>query len=189
MFTLSRPLGRLPFIAGLSVVNIAIAASAALALTLLPASGFSMAAVVIVAALQAAWLVLHARRFADAGRGASWPIIAALACFGVFFVGYVISASLWSVPEVQQEAFRTAGGIGSARVPVEVNPVIADAGRALASVLGAAGALIVTGLIAVIMFLVAGVSVVFSTVTLLLPARTDRSPLPLAPAGAGRVLR
>ncbi len=188
MFTLSRPLGRLPFLAGLSAVNILLAMTATLALTLLPASGFSTAAVVVVTALQGAWLVLHARRFADAGRGPGWPISFAATGFAVFLLGYLISASLWSVPEVQQEAFRTAGGIGTVRNAVAVNPLLGDFGRAMASVLGAAGALIVTGLVAIAMLLLAGASVVFSSIALLLPSGYARSAPPLPRAAAGRAL-
>ncbi len=190
MFTLSRPLGRLPFLAGVSVVNIAIAAAATLALTLLPASGFSMAAFVIVAALQGAWLVLHARRFADAGRGPAWPLGLALVCFGVFAFGYILSASLWSVPEVQQEAFRTAGGIGdSPRTPMETYVVISETGRALVSFLGAAAALVVTGLVAVLFLVVAAVSAVFSTVTLMLASGNGGAVPPLRQARTQPYLR
>ncbi len=186
MFTLSRPLGRLPFLAGLSVVNIAIAAAATLALTLLPASGFSMAALVIVAALQGAWLVLHARRFADSGRGPAWPVLFGLLCFGVFLFGYVISASLWSVPEVREEAFRTAGGIGgSARNIEETYLWIASTGRSLVEFLGAATALVVTGLVAILFLVVAAISAVFSTVTLMLSGGRSAS-VPALPQGQAR---
>ncbi len=190
MFSLSRPLGRLPFLAGVSVVNIAIAAVATLALTMLPVSGFSMAAFVLVAALQGAWLVLHARRFADSGRGSAWPIGFALVCFAVFAFGYVLSASLWSVPEVQQEAFRTAGGIGgNPRTAMETYVVIAETGRALVDFLGAAAALIVTGLVALLFIVVAAVSAVFSTVTALLASGLGRAMPPLPQAATRGALR
>ena len=188
--TLSRPLGRLPFFAGLSVVNIAIAALATVSLVLLPSRGASLAVLVVMSALQAVWLLLHVRRFVDAGRGPAWAIGFWLLGFGVFVLGYLVSASLWSVPEVQQEAFRTAGGIGGRmQSPADALPVLVDAGRAMADVLGAAGALFITGLIAIVFVVVAAVSAVFSTVTLLLPAGVGARSQPTLPGAWGRALR
>lgn len=190
MFSLSRPLGRLSFFAGLCAVNTAIIVTAGIALAMLPASGAGMALLVVMTALQAVWLVLHARRFADAGRGPGWPLAFALTGFAVFAVGYLVSASLWSVPEVQQEAFRTAGGIGGGlRDTVETNPLLLDAGRALASILGAAGAVVVTGLIFILFLIVAAASAVFSTVALILPSRMSWSAPPLPDRTASRILR
>lgn len=172
MFNPSRPLGRLPFFGGLSAVNTAILVAATAALTILPAGAGHVAVIVVVGGLQAVWFALHARRFADAGHGPGWPLGMTLALFAIFAGGYLLVASLWSVPEVQQEAFRTAGGIGGGRhAYVETSEAIIAAGRALASVMGAAGAVLFTGVAVFVMGLAAAVSAVFSIVALALPSR------------------
>ncbi len=175
-----RPLGRLPFFAGLTVLNTALVVATAAALTFLPAGGGHVAVLVVVGSLHAAWGLLHARRFADAGRSAALPIGAALALFALFAGGYLLVASLWSVPEVQQEAFRTGGGIGARHVAVETSETVIAMGRALASVMDAAQAVLFTGAVIVMLMLAAAASGIFSIVTLFMAPRRAANPPALA---------
>jgi len=170
VFQLSRPLARLPFFAGLCAMNAAIIVSASAALTILPSGAGHLAVLTVMGALHAGWFLLHARRFADAGRSAVWPFGVTLAGFSSFAVGYLLIAALWSVPEVQEAAFRTAGGVGGGySAHVETNQLVIDAGRAVAALLGAAGSLLVTGIVAASLAIVAAFSAAFSIVSLLLP--------------------
>ena len=171
-----RPLGRLPFFAGLTVLNTALLVATAAALTFLPAGGGHIAVLVIVGALHGIWGVLHARRFADAGRGPAAPIGAALALFSLFAGGYLLVASLWSVPAVQEEAFRTGGGIGARHIAVETSETVIAMGRALSSVMDAAQAVLFTGAVIVVLMLAAAASGVFSIVTLFMAPRRASVP-------------
>jgi hypothetical protein len=149
VFSLTRPLGRLKFLFGVTGVNIALGLVVLVALTFRPSGAGHLAVIILVAALQIVWMTLHARRFADAGRGPLGSIVVFLFGLAVFVVGYLIFAALWSSPEVQREAFRTAGGLGGSVLPlhIETNPLVLDAGRALAGWFGAAGAVVLSGVI------------------------------------------
>jgi hypothetical protein len=171
VFDLYRPLGRLPFLAGLTFVNTAMLIAAATSLTFLPTGGGHLAVLVVMGALHTWWFILHARRFADSSRSAGLPLGVAAAMFAIFAGGYLLIAALWSVPEVQQEAFRTGGGIGARHAAVETNEALIAAGRALASALGVAQAVLLTGAAVILMGFAAFVAGVFSIVTLLMPAR------------------
>eukprot|EP01036_Dinobryon_divergens_P036715 gene36715-47862_t len=141
-----------------------------------PLSGWGsghIAALVVVGALQALWLVLHSRRFADAARPRTWPLLMTLLCFGSFAIGYMIMAALWSSPEIQQEAFRTAGAIAGAGQTAhhESNALIIEGGRAIARLLGTAGAVVLSGVVVTTLAGVAALSGGFSLFALLLPSR------------------
>jgi uncharacterized membrane protein YhaH (DUF805 family) len=170
MLSLSKPLGRLGFLAMVTPVNIAIFLAASVALAFRPTGGGHLAVLIVVGALQGIWFVLHARRFADAGRGQFWPFTAFLTCFGSFALGYLIMAALWSSPEVQREAFKTAGALagGGLADHIETNAAVIEAGRAIASVLGTAGAVILSGLVVTGLAMVSFLSFVFSCVALTL---------------------
>jgi hypothetical protein len=169
---LTKPLGRIPFLAGITALNSVILLAVILAFSFRPSGAGHGAALVIVGALQALWLVLHSRRFADAGRTKTWPLLMTLLCFGSFAIGYMITAALWSSPEIQQEAFRTAGGIAGAG-PIahhESNALIIEGGRIIAGFLGAAGAVVLSGLVVTALGGVAMLSGAFSVFALLLPS-------------------
>jgi uncharacterized membrane protein YhaH (DUF805 family) len=171
LLSLSRPMGRMPFLFGISAVNLAILFTAILALVFLPTGGGHLAVVIVIGALQVAWLALHARRFADAGRSATWPILMFLLSFTTFVIGYLIFAALWSSPEVQKEAFRTAGGIGADGFRhVETNPMVLEAGRMFTGILGAAGAVVLSGMILFGFGVVAFTGGCFSLLALALPS-------------------
>lgn len=170
MLPISRPMGRLPFAFGISALNAAILLAVTISLASLPVGAAHAAVLVVVGGLQALWTVLHARRFADAGRGLGWPLAVGAACFAIFAVGYFVVAAIWAVPEVQQEAFRTAGGIGGNLAGhVETNPLLVEAGRAIASAIGVAGALVVSGLVFLVFTVAVLAAGVFSLVALALP--------------------
>ncbi len=168
MLSLSRPIGRIPFVIGVGLANSALVLAILISFAFLPVGAGHMAVLVIVGALMWWWFALHARRFASAGRGLAWPAIMALVAYGSFALSYAIIAALWSVPEVQQAAFRTGGTDFTKHV--ETIPLVAETGRWLASWVGAAGAIVVAGLLATGMGVVALVAGVFSVITLLLPA-------------------
>jgi hypothetical protein len=170
MLSLSRPLGRLGFLALVTPVNIVIFLAASAAIAVRPTGGGHLAVLIVVGALQAFWFILHARRFADAGRGRFWPFIAFLTCFGSFALGYLIMAALWSSPEVQREAFKTAGALagGGLADHIETNTAVIEVGQAIASLFGAAGAVILSGLVITGLASVSFLSFVFSCVALTL---------------------
>jgi uncharacterized membrane protein YhaH (DUF805 family) len=179
MFLLSwtKPLGRIPFFAGVTALNTAILFAVIVAFSLRPSGSGHMAALVIVGALQALWLVLHSRRFADANRPKTWPLLMTLFCFGSFAIGYMIMAALWSSPEIQQEAFRTAGGITGAgpHAHLESNALIIEGGRVIAKLLGAAGAVVLSGVVVTALACVAAISGGFSLFALVLPSGMQRA--------------
>jgi hypothetical protein len=171
LFAMS-PLGRMPFLFGVTALNMLIFLVITLAFSFRPSGAGHMAVLVVVGALQALWFVLHGRRFADAGRPKTGPLLMTLLCFGSFAVGYMITAALWSSPEIQQEAFRTTGGIAGAGpvLHLESNPFIAEGGRMIAGVLGAAGAVVLSGFIVAALAGVTALSGAFSLFALLLPS-------------------
>jgi hypothetical protein len=171
MFSLSKPIGRLKFLALLTPVNIAIFVAASSALAFRPTGGGHLAVLIVVGALQALWFLLHSKRFADAGRGRVWPIAAFAICFLTFALGYVIMAALWSSPEIQREAFRTGGKVvdGGFVEHIETNPLLLELGRNFKTMLGSAGAVILSGLVVSGMAIVSIMSFIFSCVALVLP--------------------
>jgi hypothetical protein len=171
VLSMSRPMGRLPFLLGISGLNVAILCAVLLAVAFRPTGGGHLAVLIGVGGLQFAWMVLHVRRFLDAGHGRGIPVAAFLLCFAVFAVGYLVLASLWASPEVQREAFRTAGGLsGSGAVNhLETIPLFIESGRLIASTLGAASALVLSGMILLGFGLTAFISGCFSIVAALLP--------------------
>ena len=104
MLSTQSPLGRIAFIIHVSLLNLVILVAVLIALTFQPSGGGHWAVLIVVGALQYLWFVLHARRFRDSGRGASWPRIFGLACFASFVLGYLLIAALWSSSEVQAAA-------------------------------------------------------------------------------------
>ncbi len=179
MLSLSKPLGRLGFLALVTPVNILIFMAASAAIAFRPTGGGHLAVIIVVGALQAVWFTLHARRFADAGRGVFWPLMAFLSCFGSFVLGYMIMAALWSSPEIQREAFKTAGALagGGLADHVETNAILIEGGRAIASMFGAAGAVILSGLVVTGLAIVSFLSFVFSCVALVLSGQRPVSTL------------
>jgi hypothetical protein len=173
MLSLSKPLGRLKFLAFLTPVNIAIFIAATSAIAFRPTGGGHLAVLIVVGALQAIWFFLHRKRFADAGKGPQWPFAAFAICFVTFALGYLIMAALWSSPEIQREAFRTGGRVvdGGFVDHIETNALLIEAGRSFASILGSAGAVILSGLIVGGMAAVSLMSFLFSFVALLLPSQ------------------
>jgi hypothetical protein len=169
MFALDRPLDRIPFALGVTVANSAILLAILLSFAFLPSGAGHLAVFVIVGALMWWWFALHARRFRAAGRGFAWPALAAAGCFLTFAVSYGLIAALWSVPEVQQEAFRTGGSDYTRHV--ETWTELAMFGRWMAGWFGAATAIVISGLLATIMGLVALASGVFSMIAMLLPSQ------------------
>jgi hypothetical protein len=173
MSSLSKPIGRLKFLAFVTPVNIAIFIAATSALAFRPTGGGHLAVLIVVGALQAIWFSLHSKRFADAGRGPLWPLTAFAICFVTFTVGYLIMAALWSSPEIQREAFRTGGKVvdGGYVDHIETNLLLLELGRSFASILGSAGAVILSGLVVSGMAVVSVFSFIFSCVALLLPSQ------------------
>jgi uncharacterized membrane protein YhaH (DUF805 family) len=174
LLSMSRPLGRLPFLVGTTVLNTVILLAVMASLAFRPTGGGHLAVLIVVGALQLAWMVLHARRFKDAGKGAGLPIAAFVACFALFAVGYLVMAALWASPEVQREAFRTAGGLGGSGqilAHVETMPFLIDSGRLIAASLGAATSLVLSGMIVVGLGLTAIISGCFSLFALAMPSR------------------
>jgi hypothetical protein len=153
MSALSRPLDRFRFVLGVAVANSAILFVSLLSFAFLPSGAGHIAVLVVMAALIWWWFSLHARRFSGAGRGVFWPATFALIGFGAFAVSYTIIAALWSVPEVQQEAFRTGGSDYTRHV--ETSAAIIGLGRWFAGFVGAAGAILLAGFLATVMGLVA----------------------------------
>lgn len=153
MFALSRPLDRVRFVLGVAVANSAILLASLTSFAFLPSGSGHIAVLILMGALIWWWFSLHARRFVGAGRGTFWPAATALIGFGVFALCYTIIAALWSVPEVQQEAFRTGGSDYTRHV--ETNAAIIGLGRWFAAWVGAAGAILLSGFLAVVMGVVA----------------------------------
>jgi hypothetical protein len=176
VLSMMRPMGRLSFLLSISGVNIAVLIAVLLSLTFRPSGGGHLAVLIVVGSLQWLWMTLHIRRFADAGRGPGWSIAMFLLCFGVFTVGYGMMAALWSSPEIQQEAFRTGGGIAAngAVSHVETSAMLVEAGRIIASMVGLGGALVLSGMIVFALGAVAFISGCFSMIALLLPARLQQ---------------
>jgi hypothetical protein len=174
MFSLSAPLGRIGFSAGVGVANTALLLTALLSFAFLPSGAGHVAVLVIMAALMTWWFTLHARRFAAMGRGQGWPAAMTAVAYLTFAVSYVIIAALWSVPEVQQAAFQTGGS--DFRNHKETLEAISTLGRWMAAGVGAASAIVITGLLAVVMGLVAIAAGVFSLVTLMLPGAALPAP-------------
>jgi hypothetical protein len=172
MLSMSRPLGRLPFLAGVSGLNIIILLAVTVSLAFRPTGAGHLAVLITVAGLQYAWMTLHARRFLDAGQRPAVPILVFLLCLGVFITGYLILASLWASPEVQREAFRTAGGIAGSGAVVgheETLQFLVDGGRIIAASFGVAGAVVLSGFILIGLAITAFVSGCFSIVSAVLP--------------------
>jgi hypothetical protein len=172
VLSMSRPMGRLPFMIAISGMNIVILLSVLLALAWRPTGGGHLAVLIAVGSLQFIWMTLHARRFLDAGKGPGFSIAMFLLCFGAFALGYIILASLWASPEVQREAFRTAGGLtgnGVMDSHLETSMFLVDSGRMIASSIGVAAAAVLSGMILVGLGLVAFIGGCFSLIALLLP--------------------
>jgi hypothetical protein len=167
MLSLSAPLGRIGFAGGVGAANTAMFVVALVSFGFLPSGAGHIAVLVVMGALMAWWFSLHARRFATTGRGAAWPGVMTAVAYLTFAISYVIIAALWSVPEVQQEAFRTGGG--DYRQHKETIEALATLGRWLADGVGAASAIVMTGLLAMLMVAVSIMAGVFSLVTLFLP--------------------
>lgn len=179
MFSLNQPIGRVPFALGVGAANSLILFAILIVFAFMPSGTGHVAVLVLIAALMAWWFSLHARRFAGAGRSLVWPLVMVLVCYGTFAISYGIIAALWSVPEVQQEAFRTGGSDHTRHV--ETSAVVIGLGKWLAGVAGAAGALALTGVLALLMALVAMVSGVVSVIALVLPSRSNLPLLRTAP--------
>jgi hypothetical protein len=177
MNTLTQPLSRARFFVGVSLLNVVILIAVVTAFTFRPAGGGHLAVLVVVGALQTMWFVLHSRRFADAGRGYGWPLVMFLICFCSFAFGYLIMAALWSSPDIQREAFRTAGGLaGGGMVDhTETSALIINSGQVIASVFGIAGSVILSGLVIVGMGITSLVSVGFSIVAMTLSGGAMRT--------------
>ncbi len=177
MLSMSRPLGRLSFLLGTSGLNVVILCAVLLGMAFRPTGGGHLAVLISVGALQYLWMVLHVRRFADAGMGRGIPVAAFAICLATFVAGYLVLAALWASPEVQREAFRTAGGLsGSGAVHhLETNQMIVDGGRFITSAIGAAGAVVLSGLILLGFGLTAFASGCFSIVAALLPGGRSAS--------------
>jgi hypothetical protein len=169
MFSLNRPLGRIPFVIGTSFVDSVLLLATLLAFAFMPSGNGHIGVLIIMAALMGWWFSLHARRFATSGYGFGWPLVVASAGFLTFAMAYGVNAALWSVPDVQQEAFRT-GGTDFTR-HVETSAALLGLGRWFAAWIGVAGALVLSGFMAILMGLVAFLSGVFSFVALVLPTR------------------
>ena len=95
-----------------------------------------------------------------------------LLCFGAFAVGYLCLAALWASPEVQREAFRTAGGITGSGAVVgheETIQFLVDGGRIIAASFGVAGAVVLSGFILLGFGIIAFVSGCFSVIAAVLP--------------------
>jgi hypothetical protein len=153
MFALSRPLDRIRFVLGVAVANSAILLVGLASFAFLPIGAGHIAVFVIMAALIWWWFSLHARRFTGAGRGLFWPAAMAIAGFATFALSYTLIAALWSVPEVQQEAFRTGGSDYTKHI--ETSAALLGLGRWFAGWVGTAGAILFAGFLAVVMGFVA----------------------------------
>ncbi|MCA3565601.1 MAG: hypothetical protein IOC90_14435 [Methylocystis sp.] len=171
MSLIARPMGRIPFFATVSILNTVILFAVITSLGLRPAGAGHAAVLIIVGTLQAIWFVLHARRFNDAGKSAFWPVVVTGLAFAGFALGYLVLAALWSSPEYQREAFRTAGGIAD---HVESNPGLIEAGRLMVDLIGIAGALFLSGAIWLGMGLIALICGFFSLFALVLPGGRTR---------------
>ncbi|MGL5116727.1 MAG: hypothetical protein ACRC7C_15520 [Beijerinckiaceae bacterium] len=170
MFNLARPLGRLGFLLWLTPVNTLLVLVVSFALLLHPTGAGHIATLIVVAALFSAWFTLHARRFADAGKGAGAAGLMAVVAFASFAIGHLIMAALWAAPEVKAEAFRTGGGFGGGGIAdhVETLPFLIDGGKAIAATLGIAGSLALSGAVVVALGLVSCAGAAFSIYALLL---------------------
>jgi hypothetical protein len=166
VFALSRPLDRIRFVLGVTVANSALLLASLLSFAFLPSGAGHIAVLVIMAALIWWWFSLHARRFVAAGRGLFWPAAMALVGFGSFALSYTLIAALWSVPEVQIEAFRTGGSDYTKHV--ETSAALIGMGRLFAGWVGAAGAIVFAGFLAVVMGFVALASGFVSLAALLM---------------------
>ncbi|MGL4242893.1 MAG: hypothetical protein ACRCTI_17405 [Beijerinckiaceae bacterium] len=184
MLSLGRPLDRIPFVFGVTAANSAILLAVLLSFAFLPTGAGHIAVMIVVGALMWWWFALHARRFASAGQGIGWPVMAGLTCFLTFAVSYAIIAALWSVPEVQQEAFRTGGSDYTKHI--ETSAALVGFGRWMTGWVGAASSVVIAGLLATLMSLVALASGVFSFVAMLLP---NRSSATFAPFGDPKRVR
>jgi hypothetical protein len=171
LFSIARPMGRIPFFMIVSVLNTVILLAVITALGLRPAGAGHIAVLIIMGTLQVAWFILHARRFADAGKAATWPAFVTIMAFVSFALGYLVLAALWSSPEYQREAFRTAGSLVD---HVESNPGLIEAGRLIMGMMGTAGALVLSGAIWFGMGLVALICGFFSLFALVLPGGRTR---------------
>jgi hypothetical protein len=172
LLSISRPMGRLPFIIAVSGMNIVILLTILFGLAVRPTGGGHLAVLIIVGGLQYAWMMLHARRFFDAGHGPAVPIMMFLLCFGAFAAGYLFLAALWASPEVQREAFRTAGGITGSGAIVgheETIQFLVDGGRIIAASFGVAGAVVLSGFILLGFGIIAFISGCFSVIAAILP--------------------
>jgi hypothetical protein len=172
VLSMSRPMGRLPFLVGVSGLNIIILFAVAASLAFRPTGAGHLAVLIVVVGLQYAWMTMHARRFLDSGRGPAVPILMFLLCLGVFITGYLTLASLWASPEVQREAFRTAGGITGSGVIVsheETLQFLVDGGRIIAASFGVAGAVVLSGFVLIGLAITAFVSGCFSIISAVLP--------------------
>ncbi len=168
MFSLAKPLGRIPFVLGVGAANSALVLAALVSFAFLPSGAGHIAVIVVMGALLWWWFSLHARRFAGAGRSLFWPAAMAAIAFATFVVSYGIIAALWSVPEVQQEAFRTGGSDYTRHV--ETSAALVGFGRWAMSWIGAAGAIALSGALAMLMGLVACVTGLVSLAALMLPS-------------------
>jgi hypothetical protein len=176
VLSVSRPLGRVPFLLGVSGLNIIILFAVVASLAFRPTGGGHLAVLIVVGGLQYVWMTLHARRFLDAGHGPVVPIVMFLICLGVFLAGYLTLASLWASPEVQREAFRTAGGITGSGAVVgheETLQFLVDGGRIIAASFGVAGAVVLSGFVLIGLAITAFVSGCFSVISAVLP--TERA--------------
>jgi hypothetical protein len=175
MFPSSRPIGRIPFVLGVGAANSLILLAALISFAFLPSGAGHVAVLVIMAALIFWWFSLHARRFVGAGRGVAAPAAMAIVSFATFAVSYAAIAALWSVPEVQQEAFRTGGSDYTRHV--ETSAALVALGRWFAGWVGAAGALMVAGFLAVLMGVVALSTTIVTFIALLLPSSGGSLPV------------
>lgn len=174
------PLGRLPFLFAVTGVNVVGGLVALLVLALRPSGNGHYGVLLVYGGLFWAWYVLHARRRLDAGLSQGWARGMALAIFIGFALGYMTLASLWSVPEVREEAFRTGGTLGA--LPLETNALVREAGLGLYGLMGLAGALLLVGLTTMGMLGLSLASFAFTMVTLF------ASPRPATERGAGALL-
>jgi hypothetical protein len=168
MFSLARPLGRIPFVVGVAAANSAMVLATLVSFVFLPSGAGHIAVLLIMAALVWWWFSLHARRFAGAGKGRFWPGAMALIGYGAFAASYTLIAALWSVPEVQQEAFRTGGNDYTRHV--ETSAALIGLGRLLAGWAGAAGAIVLASIMGVVMSLTALASGFVSFAALVMPS-------------------
>jgi hypothetical protein len=172
VFQLGKPMNRWQFAATTIPLNGVIAFAALVALAFRPVGAGHIAVLVVVGALQYVWFVLHARRFADAGKRLWLPSLAFAACFLTFAVSYLILAALWSSPDIQREVFRTGGGIGSydPSSHIETLGSVIAIGQSMLSLFGAAGSAVLSGFIILMLGLVALGAGVFSVVAFILPS-------------------